>query len=187
MATFLDIPFLQKFSNLFIFLLVIFICYAFLEKTKVFGEEKKGLNALISFFIAILVLFSTKLTAILKLLLPILAVLFIIVIFSFVGLHLFAGEEGAKAITEHKEVVGIFVIIMIIIVIAVVYRVNLTDTEYDEYGNMHELNDSNYNESQLDVNYETGVFNPKLIGLVLVLLIGVFTVRLLAGDNIKRD
>lgn len=188
MATFLDVTFLQKFTNLFIFLLVMLTSYAILEKSKFFGTDKKALNALISFFLGLMILLSTTISAIIRSIIPIFLVLFVIIIFFIIGVNLFGeGSKDIMDILQNKEIGRILIIIMIIIVLAVIFKVNSKTTAIDENGNLIDKNYTEdfdrYNQTELDVNYKSGVFNPKIIGLIMVLLIGAFTVRLLAGNN----
>jgi hypothetical protein len=92
--TFLQSPALTKF--VYPFLLIFFIIFAVLEKTKVFGDDKKQINALIAFvigFIFVSAIFPKEMVGnlILFLTVAIVIVFVILLLWGFV-----AGEEGLK-------------------------------------------------------------------------------------------
>ena len=78
------------------FLLIFFIVFGILEKTKVFGSDKKQLNALISFVIGAIFVVAVSPKLVVSNLILFLTVAIIVV---FIGLLLWgfiAGEEGLK-------------------------------------------------------------------------------------------
>ncbi len=116
--TFLQSPVLTKF--VYPFLLIFFIVFAILEKTKIFGEERKQINALISFvigFIFVSAVFPKEMVGnlILFLTIAIVIVFVILLLWGFV-----MGEEGLKISGAPK---GLKIAIGIVIVLAVVVAV----------------------------------------------------------------
>jgi len=112
-TTFLQIPIIAKF--ILPFLLVFFIIFAILEKTKLFGEGKKQLNALISFVIGLIFVGAVypKLVVenlILYFVVAIVAIFIVLLIWGFLF-----GET--KNILENK---GIKLVLIIIIGIVMV-------------------------------------------------------------------
>lgn len=92
--TFLQSPILTKF--VYPFLLIFFIVFAILEKTKIFGEGQKQINALISFvigFIFVSAIFPKEMVGnlILFLTIAIVVVFIVLVLWGFI-----TGEEGLK-------------------------------------------------------------------------------------------
>jgi hypothetical protein len=116
--TFLQSPVLTKF--VYPFLLIFFIIFAILEKTKIFGDDKKQINALIAFvigFIFISAVFPKEIVSNLMLFLTIaVAIVFVVlVLWGFI-----AGEEGLKfsgAPKGLKWAIGIIIIIAVVIAV----------------------------------------------------------------------
>jgi len=78
------------------FLLVFTIVFAILEKTKILGEDKANLNAMVAFVVGLLFVGAIGLVSIINEALPNVA-LFLIVILSFLMLFgAFVGAEGIK-------------------------------------------------------------------------------------------
>jgi hypothetical protein len=116
--TFLQSPVLTKF--ILPFLLIFFLVFAILEKTKIFGS--KQINALISFvigFIFVSAIFPKEIVGnlILFLTVAIVIVFIVLLLWGFV-----AGEEGLKfsgAPKALKWVIGI--VIVLVVIVAVVW------------------------------------------------------------------
>ena len=99
----------------FPFLLVFFIVFAILEKTKIFGESKKQLNALVSFVIGLLfVTFAYPVDVVNNLILFLTVALVVV----FIALLLWGFMSG-----ETKFEGGIKTILLVILVIAVIIAV----------------------------------------------------------------
>ena len=102
------------------FLLIFFIVFAILEKTKVFGEDKKQINALISFVIGLIfvsVAYPKEVVGNLILFLTVaLVVLFVVLIlWGFVS----GGDLKADFLTNRgvKWVVGIGVVVAVVLAV----------------------------------------------------------------------
>lgn len=114
--TFLQSPVLTKF--VYPFLLIFFILFAILEKSKIFGEGRRQINALISFVIAFIfvsAVFPKEMATNLILFLTIAIVIMfvILVLWGFV-----MGEEGLKFANIPKGLrwaIGIFIILAVTI------------------------------------------------------------------------
>lgn len=112
--TFLESPVLTKF--VYPFLLIFFIIFAILEKSKIFGEDKKQINALIAFvigFIFVSAVFPKEMATnlILFLTIGVVVVFVILVLWGFV-----MGEEGLKFSTMNtglKWAIGIAILIAV--------------------------------------------------------------------------
>ena len=109
------------------FLLIFFIVFGILEKTKLFGAEQKQLNAFIAFVIGLIFIsvFSTQLVVS-----NLILFLTIALVVMFVGLLLWgfiAGEEGLKfenAPTGLKYFIGI--VIVVAVALALIWAVGLS-------------------------------------------------------------
>ncbi len=106
--TFLQNPIFTQY--IFPFLLVFFIIFAILEKTKLFGENKKQINALIAFVIGLIFVGAIfpKLVVgnlVLFLTVTLVAVFVILLLWGFI----FGDEKGFHLDTKLKWVLGILV------------------------------------------------------------------------------
>ena len=117
--TFLESPVLTKF--VYPFLLIFFIVFAILEKTKIFGEGRKQINALVAFvigFIFVSAIFPKEMVSnlILFLTIAIVIVFVVLIIWGFI-----MGEEGAKIFENSpkglKWAIGIFILIVVAIAV----------------------------------------------------------------------
>jgi hypothetical protein len=118
-VTFLQNPVLTKF--VYPFLLIFFIIFAILEKSKLFGDDKKQLNALISFvigFIFVSAVFPKEMATNMMLFLTIavVVVFVIMVLWGFImgdkGVNVF--ENSSKGL---KWAIGIFIILAVTIAV----------------------------------------------------------------------
>jgi len=100
------------------FLLVFFIIFAVLEKTKIFGEEKKQLNALISFVIGLIFVSVVYPTLVVSNLILFLSVAIVVV---FVALILWGFVMGGEAKLPASK--SLKIILGVVIVISVVFAV----------------------------------------------------------------
>ncbi len=118
-VTFLQSPLLTNF--VYPFLLIFFILFAVLEKSKVFGEGRTQINAFVSFvigFIFVSAVFPKEMASNLMLFLSIaLAVVFVVlVLWGFI-----MGEDGLKIFEKSppglKWAIGGFIIVAVIIAV----------------------------------------------------------------------
>jgi len=101
MATFLDVTLLKSFSGIFTWLLVWVISFGVLEWVHPFGKDKKGLNAIIAFSLAFLVLFTEPARFVIEFAVPWLTVLAIALFFLMFVFMSFGVQM--KTITEWAE------------------------------------------------------------------------------------
>jgi len=116
-VTFLQSPILTNF--VYPFLLIFFIIFAILEKTKIFGEGRKQINALISFvisFIFVSAIFPKEMVShlILFLTIAIVIVFVVLIIWGFI-----MGEKGVNVFDESPKGVKWAIAIFILIVVAI--------------------------------------------------------------------
>lgn len=115
---FLQSPVLTNF--VYPFLLIFFIVFAVLEKTKIFGAERKQINALIAFvigFIFVSAIFPKEMVGNLILFLTI-AIVIVFVVLLLWGFAM--GEEGASVLSKPgwvKVVIGIVVVLAVVVAV----------------------------------------------------------------------
>lgn len=126
--SFLQSPVLTKF--VYPFLLIFFIVFAILEKTKIFGDDRKQINALIAFvigFIFVTAIFPKEMVTnlILFLTIAIVIVFIVLMIWGFI-----MGGEGVKVFENSpkglKWAIGIFIILVVTIAVLWAAGVNIS-------------------------------------------------------------
>jgi hypothetical protein len=112
----------------FPFLLIFFILYGILEKTKVFGEGKSKLNALVSFVVGLIFVGAVFPKLVVDNLILFLTIAIVVV---FIGLILwgFISGEDAKVPSGVKPAFGAVVVIALII--AVLWATGVQGTVFD--------------------------------------------------------
>ncbi len=168
MATFLDIAGLQNFSTIFVFIFVWLVVYAILQYSKLLGDNK-GVHIVLGLIIGLLVLFSPIATGTIEYIAPWFAVVFIFVIFASIALKTF-GATGMESLGSLRIVT--FVVIILILLVGALSYVRQQITVPGD------------NETSVDYSKTTTIlFHPKILGVLFVLIIAVFTVVLMAGKQ----
>lgn len=180
MATVLDLGLLEGFSVLFSFLLVFVIIYGLLSYTKLFGDNQ-AIHAIIGISFAVLTLFAPKALEAIKVMVPwfilfILAGVMVLLVYKLFG----APDESISWTVRNFGGLkwGIFIISIIIIGASVssVYFVGDGSDNSTSLITASEGDVGGVGEGALLAT----IFHPKMLGLVVVLLIAVFTISLLS-------
>ena len=186
MATPLDIGLLKNVSIIFPFLLVITLAYAVLSMTKIFGDPDKsrGLNAFVAFVLAVMTLFSSVAVKTINLMAPWFVLLFIFSIFLLIAYKTF-GVDDKKIldVVTGKRFGG--TVFYWILALALIIGLGSLSTVISQEKGFKTLSDENANRTVVPDAEEVGffqtIFPPKVLGMVLLLLIAVFTVKNLAS------
>ena len=112
----------------FPFLLVFFIVFAILEKTKLLGEGKKQLNALIAFIIGLIFIAFAYPVDVVNNLILFLSVALIVV---FIALIIWGFVSGETKVESKGVKVGALVVLMIAVIIAVLWATGVYDNLTD--------------------------------------------------------
>ena len=112
------------------FLLIFFIVFAVLEKTKIFGDDKKQLNALVAFVIGLIFISVVYPTLVVENLILFLTVALVVV---FIALLLWGFVSGGEAKISSK---GLKIVAGILIVIAVAIALLWAMGIWDEFANL---------------------------------------------------
>jgi hypothetical protein len=99
------------------FLLIFFILFAIIEKTKIFGENKKQLNALISFIVSLIFTVVIREFGIIENLILFLVIAVIVVFVILLVWGFIVGGEAKFDSKAVKIIAGILVSILVIIVL----------------------------------------------------------------------
>ena len=189
METFLEIGVLNYFSIIFPALLVFVIIFAILEKTKILGESK-SVHAIAAIVAAFLVMLSKDIIAIINFGAPWFVLVFVfltllLLIYRFMG----ASEADiAKVIRTDKPIQWTIFIVAIVIVLASIsniYGQRLLEQAEAEGLSVEEFKEKEAAEGRTFSGelYST-IFNPKILGLIFIFLVAVFTIALLSKESV---
>ncbi len=174
MATVLDVSFLRYFMPIFSFLFIFILTYAILTRVNLF--KGKWVNLTISFTIAVLFLFTPDAMKVIEIATANF-VLFLFLIFLILLVFLFIGakeENITKFITKNSAMAWIIGIIVFLIFAAALTNV---------YGGVVQAIYGG--EGEEGALYDVGrvIFNPKVLGVFLLLLIVSQAVRLIVVNK----
>jgi hypothetical protein len=183
MATPLDVGFLQNFSILFPFLLTFSIVLAILSMAKAFGDNK-AIHAIIAFCLAVLVLFSDIATATINRMAPWFVILFFFIVFTLIAYMVFgATEKDIMGVLKSKD---FSYINYWIIALALVIGIGSLTSVISERGGIGKTSPSTVEINRTGMPEQTSDFwatltHPKILGMILILLVAMFTIQRLAG------
>ncbi len=181
----IDITILKGFDVIFVFLFVLVIVYAVLDKIKLFGDNK-GLHGLVAFVAGILTLFSdvaikTIVTAAPWFVLLLIFFIFILIAFMTFGVK----EEGFLWVMKSDEFsyVRYWVIAFIIIIFlgSLSFAIAEEKGGFPGYKNVTMENATQALAGgpgapvQASAFWET-LFHPKILGMIAILMIALFTI-----------
>jgi len=169
MATFLDVSGLEYFSSFFVFIFVWLGIYAILAYSKI--VQNKSISILIGLLIGVFVLFSPTATGAIQYIAPWFAVVLIFIMLAGLVIKSF----GATDLEAYSSLRGVLLVIVVIVLVVGVlsYVREQTVVPGD-------------NETSAEWDYKktgTLLFHPKVLGMLFILLIAVFTIALLAGKQ----
>lgn len=174
MATFLDIGLLDFFLPVFVFLFIFIVLYAIIDKTKVLGENRT-VKIIASLSVAVISLFTGKVSDILLRIVPWLVALFIGVILIFM-IYLFFGVKEEE-IWDYLGLKWTVFVIMILIIFLGVSQVFTLSPLSGEGGNVTE---DSYRQEILNT-----LVHPRILGALFIIIIISFTIRYLV-DKLEK-
>ena len=105
MATFLDVGLIENFGIIFVILLIFLIMFGLLEYIKAFGEDRRGLHAIIALVVALLFLVSKIATKIVAMMVPWFMVVALFIFFTLFLVRMFGLDEaGVKKLIANPNV-----------------------------------------------------------------------------------
>lgn len=202
MATILDLGFLRNFSFIFTFLLVFAIVYGILSYKELLGKNK-ALQLIISLVVGLLVLLSDTVRIVIETAAPWFVVLFILVVFILLAFNIFgAGTGDFMGVLRNPEYKYISMWIISFAIIIILYSLSQglgqnAGPYLDEQGEpTSAVDDANWNNTlsaserlsgdgktntdDFNKNLGATIFHPKVLGMILILLIASFAVRMLS-------
>lgn len=183
MVTILDSGLLEHFTIIFSLVFVIAIVYGVFQMGKIFGDNK-GLHALVALIIGLLVIMVPDITKIIAVMVPWFTLLFIFILLLIVAYKIFgATDEDVLSVLKLDNVV-IWVIIIIAIVIVIASFSNVYGQKLLSQGGNEttatSTSDGGTATSSYGQNVSATFFHPKVLGMIFILLVAMFTIALLA-------
>lgn len=183
MATILDIGLLGIAAPIFGFLLIFIIAYGFLSKTQLFGDQK-GLYALIAVCLAFIVLISDAVAILLFFMTPWFFVLVFIAFFVIFLLMIFGLKPEQLTAGSSQEMRTWAIILSVVILIfglgQAFGQTSLEATTGTD--TVREPTDPSAGGVATDdfgTNVINTLVNPKVLGLIAIMLVAVFSMFLL--------
>jgi len=185
MATVLDIGLLEAFSRIFGMLLVVFLVYGVLDYSKLFGE-KKALYALIAFMMGLTMLFVPSVAELITVITPWFVVIFLLVIFILLTIGIFGAKEedflSALKSPRGNQIVTWVIFFSIIIFLAGLGKVFFTgENEIPKVSDEGVVQTGEVGATGTSAFWAT-IFHPKVLGMICVMVIGLFTIMLLTAQ-----
>jgi hypothetical protein len=189
MATLFDIGLLQYFTPIFIFLLVWAVTYGALEVTKVLGENKSW-HAIIALSAAFLLAFTSKPLQIMQSMTPWFVLFFIFILFLLVGMRFMFGAGADEMLINMlggSQGAGWWVFLVSIAIVGISIGSiigpeqlpggtgNATTTQ-PAVGPGESTDTGSWRTNVLNT-----IYNPKVLGAVVVLVIALFTIKLMSA------
>ena len=189
MATFLDIGLLEYFNIIFYLIFIFVLLYAILSLTKILGENK-NLNAMLALALALILALSGPTRELISFVTP---TFFVFIFFAFFAVLIYrfmgASDKDVSEIMGTKSGTRWFIlIIVLIIILSSLGKIFFTGTTTTS-----DVNETAINKSAVGTKGESALTatltHPKVLGLVLILIIGAYAMQYLSVTPgiIKRE
>jgi hypothetical protein len=197
MATILDVGVLQNFSIIFAMVLVIAIVYGLLQFTNAF-HGSKGLHILIAFIVGLMLIMMPDVTKAISVMIPWFTLLFIFLVFLIMAYKIFgATDADIHGVLQDRTLIWVIIIIAIVIAISsfsTVYGQRLlTQTvpgapseapAAPAQGTSGAVTAGGTTASgSFSGNLAATFFHPKILGMLFLFLVAVFTIAILAMET----
>ncbi len=186
MATPISTALLDRFAVIFIVIFLFAILYGLLEVVHLFGDDKKNLHAAIAAMIALLAILSADLIFMIKTMLPWIS-LMIVFFFFMHAIPMFMGLKQDEIITfmggqKRIATVGwVFGAMLFIVLYALGTMYGNPLLNEDTSGN-YTGNETASGDNAFFGNAFSIVFNAKVIGLFVFMLIATLAIQFLTRD-----
>jgi len=176
MASPLDISVLQNFSPIFAFLFVFAVVFGVLSATKKFNS---GINALIAVLLGVMALFSGTVVDTITTMAPWFVLLFIFSIFLIIAFMVFGVKEGDITGVFKSKQFG-FVNFWVIILVVVIFIGSFSSVIAKHRAESGNETISSIDDLVSQDSFWGKLFNIKVLGAIVVLLIGMFAIQKLS-------
>jgi len=181
MATILDLGILKGFTNVFIWLLIFVVVYGALEVSNLL--KNRGLHLLIAFAITLIVAITGAGTDIVSAITPWAVVLVVLIFFVF-AIGQFAGLDSKEILSflggaSHKGVMW-YVLIPLIIILLVAWTGGCSQNQKPAVNTSGQTVTAQTPQQQSPLQT---LVNPKVLGMIVIMLIAMFTLLMMAGGG----
>ena len=188
MATFLEFGLLEYFSIIFPAILIFVIVFALLQKIKILGDNKT-INALVAIALAFIVLLSQNILNIINFAAPWFVIFFIFMVLLLTVFKLMgASDENIAGVIRGDKVVQWTIIALSLIIIisafSNVYGQKLLPYTLEEGNVTVEEGEASTATESFQQNVMAVFFHPKVLGLIFLLLVAVFTIALVTKEAV---
>ncbi|KHO46744.1 MAG: hypothetical protein QS98_C0001G0003 [archaeon GW2011_AR3] len=189
MATILDTGLLNKFSFLFSMLLIIVLVYGILEYINLF-KDRQGLHILVAFLIGITLLLVPSVNTVISTITPWFVLMFIFILLMVIAYKMLGATDSdiKDAMIHNKSIVYWIMIFSVIILLGGLGTVFFSGGEHNVGVTVNGTQanvDGDVGETGTSALFAT-IFHPKVLGLIFLMLIGVFTITTLSS-KVKLD
>ena len=180
MVTFLDTSVLKAFDVVYAFLFVWALMFAILHKVK-FVSTSSGVNAVIATAAAFIVILSRNIVEMINFMIPWFTIVIIMVVLLLLIFQIFGFKEAdmAKAVKDRAiywSLIGISIVIMFA-AFSNVFGQSILEAGQQARGEINDTSVPGFQQSLF-----VTLFNPKVLGLIILFAIAVMTVALLSGE-----
>ena len=189
MVEFLEIGLLEYFSIIFPAILIFVLVFALLQKIKILGDNK-AINALVAIALAFIVLLSRNILSIVNFAAPWFVIFFVFMVLLLTVFKLMgASDENIAGVIRGDKVVQ-WTIIAISLIIVVAAFANVYGQRLLPYTLEENITVTEEGEviSTATPSFATNVmavfFHPKVLGLIFILLVAVFTIALITKEAV---
>ena len=186
MVTVLDVGLLKSFDVIFAAILVFALVFALLRKTKAFGASL-SVDAIIAVAASFLVLISEKVVSIINFMIPWFVVAFIFIMLLLLIFQIFGMKEKdiSNYLRNDKGLGWLLFAVGLVIFVAAVANTLGQETLEATQGPQN-LTAAEVTGDTATGNFQSNImqiiFNPKVLGLVVLLGIMIFAIALLTGS-----
>jgi hypothetical protein len=195
MATFLDVSILGHFTAIFTFLLVFVIVFGMLEVFKLFGEGHRGLHAMVALAIGFIVMFSQGVVTVIQTFTPWFTIVIMLIFFIIFAVRMF-GISAAEVTAgfHNNSVILTFILIFAAIIILFSLGAGFGQSSLESGATpgtvANTVNTTNVTAepgstatNSFSQNLYNTIYNPKVLGLILVMMIAVIAMLFLTSKE----
>ena len=185
MATFLDVGLFQYFKVIFPVLLIFAVMFALLQKTKILGQNLT-INAVVSIAVAFMAILSSTVIELINFMAPWFVLVFIFVLLLLMIYQMLGATEDSffKALSKEKTIQWTVAGIGIIILFAGFGHVlgqKLLVEQPSVSEDLTSVVEGGAATPSFEKNIYATVFNPKVLGMIIIFLVAIFAIAFLAS------
>ncbi len=183
MVSVIDLGLVSYFDIIFPFLLIFSLIFAILQKIKIIGDSP-AINAVVAFCAAILAILSDTVVQMIVFIAPWFVVVFIFLILLLMAFQILGAKDADFAlVVRDKSVQWVILGLAIVIILAAFGNVMGQDLleQSQTSGESLDAGDDTTGSDDFDENLMSTLFHPKILGLIVLFGVAIFSVALLTN------